>query len=41
MRDDTCHYPDIDLHYTRRDGVRIMSHKDGTPYPGWPKGAKA
>lgn len=39
-RDDACHYPDIDLHYTRRDGVRIMSRKDGTPYPGWPKGEK-
>ncbi len=20
-------------------GVRLMSRKDGTPYPGWPKGA--
>jgi uncharacterized cupin superfamily protein len=39
LPDDTCHYPDIDLHYSRRGGVRIMSHKDGTPYPGWPKGA--
>lgn len=35
--DDACHYPDIDLHYSRKDGVRTMSHKDGTPYPGWPK----
>lgn len=38
LPDDTCHYPDIDLHYTRRNGVRTMSHKDATPYPGWPKG---
>lgn len=38
---DTCHYPDIDLSYSRKDGVRIMSRKDGTPYPGWPKGATA
>lgn len=35
--EDTCHYPDIDLHYTRRNGLRSFSHKDGTPYPGWPK----
>lgn len=39
-RDDTAHFPDVDLHYTRKDGVRTMSRKDGTPYPGWPKGAK-
>jgi uncharacterized cupin superfamily protein len=37
MADDTCHYPDIDLLYTRRNGQSCMSHKDGTPYPGWPK----
>jgi uncharacterized cupin superfamily protein len=37
-QDDACHYPDIDLHYSRKDGVRTMSRKDGTPYPGWPKG---
>jgi uncharacterized cupin superfamily protein len=37
MRDDTVHYPDIDLHYTRKNGWRTVSHKDGTPYPGWPK----
>jgi uncharacterized cupin superfamily protein len=30
---DTVHYPDIDLHYTRKDGVRSVTHKDGTPYP--------
>lgn len=35
--EDTCHYPDIDLHYTRRNGGRSFSHKDGTPYPGWPR----
>lgn len=39
LENDRCHYPDIDLSYSRQDGVRIMSHKDGTPYPGWPKGA--
>ena len=38
--DDTCHYPDIDLLYTRRNGVRTMSHKDATPYSGWPKGQR-
>lgn len=37
LAEDACHYPDIDLHYTRRDGMRWMSRKDGTPYPGWPK----
>lgn len=37
-RDDACHYPDIDLHYWRKDGLRAMTHKDGTPYPGWPRG---
>lgn len=37
LAEDTCHYPDIDLLYTRRNGQRSMSHKDGTPYPGWPK----
>ena len=35
--EDACHYPDIDLHYSRRNGLRSFSHKDGTPYPGWPK----
>ncbi len=39
LPDDRCHYPDIDLSYSRQNGVRIMAHKDGTPYPGWPKGA--
>ena len=35
--EDACHYPDIDLHYSRRNGLRSFSRKDGTPYPGWPK----
>jgi uncharacterized cupin superfamily protein len=35
--EDACHYPDIDLHYTRRNGLRSFARKDGTPYPGWPK----
>ena len=25
-------YPDIDLHYTRKDGERQYTRKDGTPY---------
>jgi len=29
---DTCHYPDIDLHYSRQNGERQFTHKDGTPY---------
>lgn len=29
---DTCHYPDIDLHYTRQNVERQFTHKDGTPY---------
>jgi uncharacterized cupin superfamily protein len=35
--EDACHYPDIDLHYSRRNGLRTFSKKDGTPYPGWPR----
>lgn len=35
--EDSAHYPDIDLHYTRRNGHRTFARKDGTPYPGWPK----
>ncbi len=31
-KDDVGHYPDIDLKYTRKDGVRSFTHKDGTPY---------
>ncbi len=30
-------YPDIDLHYSRNGGLRTLSHKDVTPYPGWPR----
>ncbi|WP_431300989.1 cupin domain-containing protein [Tabrizicola sp. BL-A-41-H6] len=37
LPEDEVSYPDIDLHYARRGGVRTVSHKDGTPYPGWPK----
>jgi uncharacterized cupin superfamily protein len=37
LPEDDCHYPDIDLHYSRRNGFRTFSHKDGTPYPGWPR----
>jgi len=35
--EDACHYPDIDLHYSRRNGLRSFSRKGGIPYPGWPK----
>lgn len=35
--EDDAHYPDIDLHYSRRNELRSFSRKDGTPYPGWPK----
>lgn len=35
--EDDTRFPDIDLHYSRRNGLRTLSHKDGTPYPGWPK----
>ncbi len=37
LAEDDVTYPDIDLHYSRRKGLRTLSHKDGTPYPGWPK----
>lgn len=37
LAEDEAHYPDIDLHYTRRNGLRSFTRKDGTPYPGWPK----
>ena len=37
LSEDACHYPDIDLHYARRGGMSSMTHKDGRPYPGWPK----
>ena len=29
---DAVHYPDIDLHYSCKNGVCQYSHKDGTPY---------
>ena len=32
-RDDACHYPGLDLHYSRKNGVSGYFHKDGTPYP--------
>jgi uncharacterized cupin superfamily protein len=37
LPEDEVTYPDIELHYTRRNGLRTLSHKDGTPYPGWPR----
>ena len=37
LAEDVAHYPDFDLHYTRRNGKRAFTRKDGTPYPGWPK----
>ncbi|MFN3577433.1 MAG: cupin domain-containing protein [Tabrizicola sp.] len=37
LPEDEVTYPDIDLHYIRRNGLRARLHKDGTPYPGWPK----
>ncbi|MFN3293971.1 MAG: cupin domain-containing protein [Gemmobacter sp.] len=37
LPEDEVTYPDIDLHYVRRNGLRAQLHKDGTPYPGWPK----
>lgn len=37
LPEDEVTYPDIDLHYSRKGGLRTLSHKDGTPYPGWPK----
>lgn len=37
LAEDACHYPDIDLHYSRRNGLRTFAMKDGIPYPGWPK----
>lgn len=39
LPDDEVTYPDIDLQYSRRNGLRTQSHKDGTPYPGWPREA--
>lgn len=31
-RDEVAHYPDVDLHAVRRDGVLRFYKKDGTPY---------
>ena len=30
--DETEHYPDVDLRYEKRDGIRQFLHRDGTPY---------
>jgi uncharacterized cupin superfamily protein len=38
LPNDRCQFPDIDLSYSRKDGVRFMAHTDSTPYSGWPKG---
>jgi uncharacterized cupin superfamily protein len=37
LPEDDVTYPDIDLHYRRRNGQRLLTHKDGTLYPGWPR----
>ena len=37
LPEDAVTYPDIDLHYRREGGWRHLTHKDGRPYPGWPK----
>lgn len=37
LPEDDVTYPDVDLHYRRRNGLRAQLHKDGTAYPGWPK----
>lgn len=37
LPEDEVTYPDVDLHYWRRDGLRAQSRKDGTLYPGWPR----
>lgn len=37
LPEDEVTYPDIDLHYSRRKGMRAQLHKDGTVYPGWPR----
>lgn len=33
LAEDPAHYPDIDLHYTRRKGRRTLARKDGPPIP--------
>lgn len=40
LPEDEVTYPDIDLHYSRKGGVRSLLHKDGTFYPGWPRGGE-
>lgn len=30
--EETGHYPDADLRYEKRDGIRRFLHRDGTPY---------
>lgn len=37
LPEDEVTYPDVDLHYWRRNGLRAQSRKDGTLYPGWPR----
>lgn len=37
LAEDEVTYPDVDLHYSRRGGLRHLTRKDGTPLPGWPK----
>jgi uncharacterized cupin superfamily protein len=37
LSEDAVTYPDIDLRYPRRNGLRTLSRKDGIPYPGWPR----
>lgn len=32
VRDEVCHYPDVDLHLVMVDGEDEFQHKDGTPY---------
>ncbi len=37
LPEDEVTYPDVDLHYTRKGGMRHLTRKDGTPLSGWPK----
>jgi uncharacterized cupin superfamily protein len=37
LPEDEVTYPDVDLHYWRRNGLRAQTRKDGTLYPGWPR----
>lgn len=34
---DVCHYPEIDLVYSRENGVSLFTRRDGTPYPKKPE----